>query len=70
MSIAITAGSRGIANVAVITKAVVDAVKRRGAKIQALSKHFLTLRSLSKCNIMLLCKALYQSRKRCIRFEK
>ena len=31
MSIAITAGSRGIANVAIITKAVVDAVKRRNA---------------------------------------
>lgn len=31
MSIAITAGSRGIANVAIITKAIVDAVKRRGA---------------------------------------
>ena len=31
MSIAITAGSRGIANVSIITKAVVDAVKRRGA---------------------------------------
>lgn len=31
MSIAITAGSRGIANVDIITKAVVDAVKRRGA---------------------------------------
>ena len=28
------------------------------------------LRSLSKCNIMLLCEALYQSRKRCIRFGK
>ena len=31
MSIAITAGSRGIRNVDVITRAVVDAVKRRGA---------------------------------------
>lgn len=31
MSIAITAGSRGIANVAIITKSVVDAVKRRNA---------------------------------------
>lgn len=31
MSVAITAGSRGIRNVAIITKAVVDAVKRRGA---------------------------------------
>ena len=42
MSIAITAGSRGIANVAVITKAVVDAVKRRGAEpfiVPAMGSH-------------------------------
>lgn len=42
MSIAITAGSRGIANVAVITKAVVDAVKRRGANpfiVPAMGSH-------------------------------
>lgn len=31
MSVAVTAGSRGIRNVDIITKAVVDAVKRRGA---------------------------------------
>ncbi len=31
MTIAVTAGSRGIANVAVITRAVVDEVKKRGA---------------------------------------
>ena len=31
MSVAVTAGSRGIANVAIITKAVVDFVKSRGA---------------------------------------
>ena len=45
---------------------------RRKAKIQipALSMRLFTLRSLSKCNIMLLCEALYQSRKRCIRFGK
>lgn len=42
MSIAITAGSRGIANVAIITKAVVDAVKRRGAQpfiVPAMGSH-------------------------------
>lgn len=42
MSIAITAGSRGIANVDVITKAVVDAVKRRGANpfiVPAMGSH-------------------------------
>lgn len=42
MSIAITAGSRGIANVAIITKAVVDAVKRRGANpfiVPAMGSH-------------------------------
>lgn len=42
MSIAITAGSRGIANVAIITKAVVDAVKRRGAEpfiVPAMGSH-------------------------------
>lgn len=42
MSIAITAGSRGIANVAVITRAVVDAVKRRGANpfiVPAMGSH-------------------------------
>lgn len=42
MSIAITAGSRGIANVSIITKAVVDAVKRRGANpfiVPAMGSH-------------------------------
>lgn len=42
MSIAITAGSRGIANVDIITKAVVDAVKRRGANpfiVPAMGSH-------------------------------
>ena len=42
MSIAITAGSRGIRNVDVITKAVVDAVKRRGASpfvVPAMGSH-------------------------------
>lgn len=42
MSVAITAGSRGIANVAIITKAVVDAVKRRGAEpfiVPAMGSH-------------------------------
>ncbi len=42
MSIAITAGSRGIRNVDIITKAVVDAVKRRGAEpfiVPAMGSH-------------------------------
>lgn len=42
MSIAITAGSRSIANVDIITKAVVDAVKRRGANsfiVPAMGSH-------------------------------
>ena len=42
MSIAITAGSRGIANVDIITKAIVDAVKRRGANpfiVPAMGSH-------------------------------
>lgn len=42
MSIAITAGSRGIRNVGIITKAVVDAVKRRGANpfiVPAMGSH-------------------------------
>ena len=42
MSIAITAGSRGIRNVDVITRAVVDAVKRRGASpfvVPAVASH-------------------------------
>jgi hypothetical protein len=42
MSVAITAGSRGIANVAVITKAIVDFVKQKGAKpfiVPAMGSH-------------------------------
>lgn len=42
MNIAITAGSRGIRNVGIITKAVVDAVKRRGANpfiVPAMGSH-------------------------------
>ena len=42
MSIAITAGSRGIRNVDIITRAVVDAVKRRGAEpfiVPAMGSH-------------------------------
>lgn len=42
MNIAITAGSRGIRNVDIITKAVVDAVKRRGANpfiVPAMGSH-------------------------------
>ncbi len=42
MRIAITAGSRGIRNVDIITKAVVDAVKRRGARpfiVPAMGSH-------------------------------
>lgn len=42
MSIAITAGSRGIANVAVITKAIVDFVSSKGAKpfvVPAMGSH-------------------------------
>ena len=42
MRIAITAGSRGIRNVDIITKAVVDAVKRRGASpfiVPAMGSH-------------------------------
>ena len=42
MRIAITAGSRGIRNVDIITKAVVDAVKRRGAEpfiVPAMGSH-------------------------------
>ena len=42
MRIAVTAGSRGIRNVDMITKAVVDAVKRRGASpfiVPAMGSH-------------------------------
>lgn len=42
MSIAITAGSRGIANVHIITKAIVDFVKQRGARpfiVPAMGSH-------------------------------
>lgn len=42
MSVAVTAGSRGIANAAAITRAVVDEVKRRGARpfvVPAMGSH-------------------------------
>ena len=42
MEIAITAGSRGVANVAIITKAIVDFVKARGAQpfvVPAMGSH-------------------------------
>ena len=61
MSIAITAGSRGIRNVDVITRAVVDAVKRRGASPFKSSMEVVELGTSSLGKRVVLDKNAYES---------